>query len=452
MVGALLPVNLELPTVLGNLLDGQLLSALSGSWSGTEPITYTFQWLVCDAAGEKCSEISKATEPVLKLVSGLIGDTVKVVVTATNGAGSTSATSSPTSVIAGLLPSSGKAPEILGSLVDGQLLSATSGSWSGSEPITYAYQWLQCNAAGEKCSEISKATASTLQLVTGLIGDTVKVVVTATNVAGSSSETSSPTSVIAGLLPSSGKAPEILGSLVDGQLLSATSGSWSGSEPITYAYQWLQCNAVGEKCTEISKATGSTLQLVSGLIGDTVKVVVTATNVAGSSSETSAATSVIAGLLPSSSKAPEIVGSLVEGQILNASSGTWSGSEPITYAYQWLRVQRGGQKMHGNLESDGLDVAAGLGSDRGHGEGGGDGDQRGGSSSETSAATSVIAGLLPSAGKAPEVLGSLVEGQTLSATSGSWSGTEPISYAYQWLQCNAAGEKCTEISKASTRR
>ena len=87
-------------------------------------------------------------------------------------------------MIAGLLPSSGKAPEILGSLVDGQLLRATSGSWSGSEPITYAYQWLECNAAGEKCTEISKATASTLQLVTGLIGDTVKVVVTATNVAG----------------------------------------------------------------------------------------------------------------------------------------------------------------------------------------------------------------------------------------------------------------------------
>ena len=101
---------------------------------------------------------------------------------------------------------------------------------------------------------------STLKLVTGLIGDTVKVVVTATNVAGSSSETSAATSVIEGLLPSNGKAPEVLGSLVEGQTLSATSGSWSGTEPITYAYQWLQCNAAGEKCTEISKATGDDLE------------------------------------------------------------------------------------------------------------------------------------------------------------------------------------------------
>jgi len=449
VVGALLPVNLELPSVLGNLLDGQLLSALPGSWSGTEPITYTYQWLVCDVAGEKCAEISKATEPVLKLVSGLIGDTVEVVVTATNGAGSTSATSSPTSVVEGLLPSLTKAPEILGSLVDGQLLSATSGSWSGSEPISYAYKWLECDAAGEKCEEISKATGPTLQLVTGLIGDTVKVVVTATNVAGSTSETSAATSVIQGLLPSIGKGPEILGSLVDGQLLSATTGSWSGSEPITYAYQWLQCNAAGEKCAEISKATGSTLQLLSGLVGDTVKVVVTATNVAGSSSQTSAATSVIQGLLPSNSKAPEILGSLVEGQVLSASSGTWSGSEPISYAYQWLQCNAAGEKCTeiSKASASTLSLVSGL-----------IGDtvkvvvtatNVAGSRSETSAASGVVAGILPSIKGLPSIAGSLVEGQTLTANPGSWTGTEPISYAYQWLQCNAAGEKCTEISKAS---
>ena len=218
----------------------------------------------------------------MPLVTGLIGDTVKVVVTATNVAGSSSETSAATGVIDGLLPSGSKAPEVLGSLVEGQTLSATSGSWSGTEPISYAYQWLQCNAAGEKCTEISKASATTLKLISGLIGDTVKVVVTATNVAGSSSETSAATRVVEGLLPSNGKAPEVLGSLVEGQTLSATSGSWSGTEPISYAYQWLQCNAAGEKCTEISKASASTLKLVSGLIGDTVKVVVTATNVAGS--------------------------------------------------------------------------------------------------------------------------------------------------------------------------
>ncbi|HTY95730.1 MAG TPA: hypothetical protein VMB91_01730 [Solirubrobacteraceae bacterium] len=449
VVGALLPVNLELPSVIGNLLDGQLLSALSGSWSGTEPITYTYQWLVCDAAGEKCSEITKATEPALKLVSGLIGDTVEVVVTATNGAGSTSATSSPTTVVEGLLPSVGKGPEILGSLVDGQLLSATSGSWSGSEPITYAYQWLECNATGEKCAEISKATGSTLQLVTGLIGDTVKVVVTATNVAGSSSETSVPTSVIAGLLPSNGEAPEVLGSLVDGQLLSASTGSWSGSEPIAYAYQWLECNAAGEKCAEISKATGPTLQLISGLVGDTVKVVVTATNVAGSRSETSAATSVIEGLLPSNGTAPEVLGSLVEGQTLSATSGSWSGTEPISYAYKWLQCNAAGEKCTeiSKAAASTLKLVSGLIGDT----------VRvvvtatnvAGSSSETSAASGTIAGILPDNEGLPSITGSLLSGQLLTAHPGTWSGSEPITYGYQWQLCNALGKGCSNIAEGT---
>ena len=284
---------------------------------------------------KNAAEISKASASTLQLVTGLIGDTVKVVVTATNVAGSSSETSAATSVINGLLPSSSKAPEVLGSLVEGQTLSATSGSWSGTEPITYAYQWLQCNAAGEKCTEISKASGTTLKLISGLIGDTVKVVVTATNVAGSSSETSAATRVVEGLLPSNGKAPEVLGSLVEGQTLTATSGSWSGTEPISYAYQWLQCNAAGEKCTEISKASASTLKLVSGLIGDTVKVVVTATNVAGSHSATSSPSGTIAGILPANEVLPSITGSLLSGQLLSAHPGTWSGTEPITYGYQW---------------------------------------------------------------------------------------------------------------------
>ena len=450
VIGALLPVNLGFPSIVGSLLEGQLLSAEPGSWSGTEPISYAYQWLVCNAAGEACSEISKATGPTLQLVSGLIGDTVKVVVTATNAAGGTSVTSSPSSVVQGLLPSNtGVLPSIVGSLLDGQLLSAEPGSWSGSEPISYAYQWLACNAAGEGCSEISKATGATLKLVSGLIGDTVKVVVTASNVAGSRSQTSAASGVVAGILPSDGEAPSIVGSLLEGQLVSATTGSWSGSEPISYAYQWLACNAAGEACSEISKATGSTLQLVSGLIGDTVKVVVTATNAAGTRSATSSPSGVISGILPSDGEAPSIVGSLVEGQLLSAEPGSWSGSEPITYSYQWLACNAAGEGCSEISKATGatLKLVSGL-----------IGDtvkvvvtasNVAGTKSATSSPTAVVQGLLPSNTGAPSIVGSLLEGQVLSATSGTWTGSEPISYGYQWFQCNAADEACSEISKAT---
>ena len=49
----------------------------------------------------------------------------------------------------------------------------------------------------------------------------------------------------------------------------------------------------------------------------------------------------------------------------------------------------------------------------------------------------------------PTVSGSDVEGQTLSATAGSWEGS-PTSYGYQWQDCNTAGEACTNIAKATS--
>ena len=302
------PLDLEPPTIEGDLREGVKLAVNPGVWAGTPPIAYHYQWERCSALTSVCEVITGATAATYTLEAADVADSMIVKVTASNGLGTATASSPETPVVGALLPVDLGLPSILGSLVEGQLLSAEPGSWSGSEPISYAYQWLECDAAGEKCSEISKATGSTLSLASGLIGDTAEVVVTATNAAGSSSATSSPTSIIEGLLPSNTKVPSILGSLVEGQLLSAEPGSWSGSEPISYAYQWLECDAAGEKCSEISKATGSTLSLLSGLIGDTVKVVVTATNVAGSRSQASAVSGVVGGIAPSNTKPPRSSG------------------------------------------------------------------------------------------------------------------------------------------------
>ena len=47
----------------------------------------------------------------------------------------------------------------------------------------------------------------------------------------------------------------------------------------------------------------------------------------------------------------------------------------------------------------------------------------------------------------PAISGSPIEGQTLKATSGTWSG-KPTSYSYQWQDCNRAGASCAKISGA----
>ncbi len=79
-------------------------------------------------------------------------------------------------------------------------------------------------------------------------------------------------------------APEITGTAKEGQRLSATSGTWSGKQPIAFAYQWERCNPV---CFTIADATKSTYVLVNGDVGFTVHVVVTASNADGSATATS---------------------------------------------------------------------------------------------------------------------------------------------------------------------
>ncbi|HUA11976.1 MAG TPA: hypothetical protein VMA83_08230 [Solirubrobacteraceae bacterium] len=335
LVGAVLPKNTELPGVVGSLVDGQLLKAAVGAWSGTEPLRYSYEWLLCNAHGDECASATEAGASTLSLISTDVGKTVRVAVTATNEAGSTTATSPATSVVAALLPSNTELPSIAGSLVDGQLLNAATGAWSGTTPISYSYQWELCNSKGEECAGIPEAVASTLSLISTDVGKTVRVAVTATNEAGSMTATSPATSVVAALLPSDTELPSIAGSLVDGQLLNAATGAWSGTTPISYSYQWELCNSKGEECSDISEATNSALSLVSAFVGKTVRVAVTATNAAGSRTAASEATGIVAALLPSNTELPAISGLLQVGQLLHASEGKWKGTTPIKYTYQW---------------------------------------------------------------------------------------------------------------------
>jgi hypothetical protein len=94
-------------------------------------------------------------------------------------------------------------------------------------------------------------------------------------------------------LPSSTSLPAISGTALQGQTLSASNGSWSGTTPLTYAYQWQRCNSSGGSCAAVGGATGSTDLLGSGDVGFTMRVSVTASNSAGSATATSAATAVV---------------------------------------------------------------------------------------------------------------------------------------------------------------
>jgi len=93
--------------------------------------------------------------------------------------------------------------------------------------------------------------------------------------------------------PSNQTVPAISGTAQEGTTLTASSGSWSGSTPITYHYQWRRCDKNGAGCANIGGADGSTYLVRHADVGKTVRVRVTAKNSDGTSQATSAPTAVV---------------------------------------------------------------------------------------------------------------------------------------------------------------
>lgn len=134
---------------------------------------------------------------------------------------------------------------------------------------------------------------------------------------------------------------------------------------------------------------------------------------------------------PANTVAPAITGNAIVGQTLTASAGEWSGSEPVAYQYQWLRS--------GNpipYATAGAYVV--TEDDIGH------------ALSCRVAATNTMGGALvvtaetASVTKAPvntalpTITGTPTAGQTLTSTTGTWSGAPTPTYTRRWLRNGSA--------------
>ncbi len=196
-----LPVLSTPPTIVGPPEAGELLAAVPGGWEGGKPITFTYQWRRCDAAGANCVSISDATAESYRPVSADVGDALKVFVTATSTAGTANATSVPTAAVTpagtspGARPTNLKPPQILGTPQDGQILTSSVGTWTGS-PTKFTYRWRRCNASATSCIAIPHATGPHRTLNPDDIGSTLSLVVTATGKGGAASATTSATEVV----------------------------------------------------------------------------------------------------------------------------------------------------------------------------------------------------------------------------------------------------------------
>lgn len=188
------PKNESRPTISGTRRVGETLTANPGTWSGTLPITYTYQWVRCNAQMANCA--NRANSRRITLVDGDRGRRMLVVVTARNSDG-TGQASVNTGTIAGRAsgPQNTSIPTISGTLREGETLTANPGVWSGTEPIAYAYQWQRCDSNGGNCASVAGATNRTYVVTAADVSRSVRVIVTARNAGGSRAATSAPTGV-----------------------------------------------------------------------------------------------------------------------------------------------------------------------------------------------------------------------------------------------------------------
>ena len=94
-----------------------------------------------------------------------------------------------------------------------------------------------------------------------------------------------------------------------------------------------------QPCVDIPGATGATYSPAGADAGHAIVVEVTATNPGGSATEASAPTAPVLAAPPVNTAPPSVTGTPADGGTLTADPGTWSGTTPIDFTYQWQRCE-----------------------------------------------------------------------------------------------------------------
>ncbi len=443
------PKNTEPPTISGTAEAGNTLSAQPGEWTGSG-LSFSYQWESCNPAGGECAAVEGAIGRTYTLSEGDLGTTLRVAVTATDveGTSPTPAASAPTAKVEAAPPVEVQAPSISGAADAQQVLLGSVGAWTGDD-LEVGYQWESCSSAGTECAPVEGATSQSYELGVGDIGTTLRLRVGVGNGLASLSAVSAPTPAVGeSAALANTVAPEVSGvAIVDGTL-KATTGRWSPTSDLSYAYQWESCDQFGEHCESIEGATGPSYVLGSANVGRAMRVLVTASGESGSRSQASAATEPVASAYPVSVSPPPIVGIALEGYSLAADLGEWIEIEGgTTNSYQWERCGQSG----GCTPIEGADTASYTASEA---------DEQstlravitrenGGESIGVSAPSTVIEPQSLVDLSAPSIAGVLQLGQTLRAEPGIWSGAGALYYTYQWESCSATGSECAPIEGAS---
>jgi len=279
----LIPVNEEAPWFSETPRESRPLSVKVGSWSGGRPMSFTYQWLLCDGSGEECAEIPGATGATYTPVAEDFDLRLKVEVTATNESGGTTEVSERSGRVQKSAPWFSGSPTITGEMTEGSEVSADLSVLHGSAPMEMDYEWQRCF---ERCVTIPAAESQDYTLTAADVAHRLRVTVIAQNELGEAERVSSYGDFVAPLetegQPVAASPPEIEGMPRATESLTAGDGAWRGATPIGTEVRWQRCTAGVETCADIEEAIGGSYELGAEDVGMRIRAVVTAENGEGS--------------------------------------------------------------------------------------------------------------------------------------------------------------------------
>jgi len=386
----------------------------------------------------------------------IVGNTViQVRLKATSNSQITTTNTSPEFALPLQVPVNEIPPAVTGLDRDGEILTTTSGDWSGLPTITFTYLWLRCSTSGDDCVWRPAASSTTTTLVDADAGQRIRSLVHASNPDGTNAEDSQATAIIEAMPPSSSSPPVLSGTARQGQQLSVADGLWDGTTPLAFSYQWQRCDNAGNNCSNIVGQTDNNYTLTNQDVARIIQAKVTADNSSlpggGSANANSNQSIIVDALVPSGNGLPEISGQDYTTATITTNNGQWFGSQPLVYDYQWLRCDNDGNNCSGISGEEGnsllltpsdlgLKIRVRVTADNSALPGGS-------SAQQTSQPTTVILNGRPTNLTQPTISGTAKEGQQLAVTNGTWSGITPITYFYQWQRCNPS---CSDIQGATT--
>ncbi|MGA2013564.1 MAG: C1 family peptidase [Solirubrobacteraceae bacterium] len=428
------------PAVTGTLRVGQTLATTTGTWSPAAT-AYTYQWQRSTNSGGAWTNIAGATSASYVTAAADANADERVTVTATGAYGAGTSSSSMVGPVSDA-PYNTAAPGLSGTQAAGQILTATTGTWSPAG-TTYAYQW-QRLISGTWAS-VSGMTSSTYMLEASDVGTSVRVQVAATNPNGTTYAWTASGTIASGV-PVNTAAPSISGTLRQGETLTAATGTWNPAGT-SYTYQWQHAASAAAGWSNISGATGATYALGTTDLSTDVRVQVTAVNQYGSATATSAATPAVASGAPVNGGAPTISGTAYQGQTLTAAAGTWNPAGTST-AYQWQHSTNGGvawSNISGATAAGytlaaadiATEVRVAVTSTNPYG-----------TATATSAASATVASGAPADTIAPVISGSAARGSVLTVSAGTWNPA-PTTTTYQWQRSSNSGVTWSNISGAT---